>query len=743
MPTDIAPVIRNTALQLRHQSGAKPTDVFRTFAQPLFDSFGIAKVTVLLMLADSDRRDAVVTGYALEAQAPEASALVPRRAAEQLLFGERPERLDCKEWSRYVENTAVIFGGETAGGSAFALHLDTCKSSQCFVFSKSLPDGFSSDEREALTVYTESLSPCLQSVFELELPGRSYERRRFRERLRTEARGEPNAVLDAVALLWQELLHAGEATLWLYNELSRKFVLSGCAPRDRAPDAPTFLQDNGNPEAQCYAQRKIGYTNVKDLSDERRARAKELECHSVHCIPLLYRVRDDQGVQEACLGVLSVLLKDGEDPLEHPDLLLGLARDSALAIQESFTSHRLGILKEFNDLVSQTLGGLTNTAVNDLKKGFYDGFFGIVHKHMGVHGISIFQASDDEASVVCVATTGLEGDPDLRKVQYHRGEGGTGTIFADGKPRITLGDEELLQGKYIEKKKLQKSRDVPFLGVPIIAGQRIVGVVRCVEKLSPFNEELLPFSRYDLEDLQFIVNQLGPVMQMIKLQELRELGISAAVHDIRAPAGTLRDAAHFLRSRLKALGVYEQVRYEVDDLHDTALRLLTIVNLAGRVVGVAFRPNRKKVNLEGDIMARLKAMLYEQARAHDNRIHFEGFDKLPPVSVDPDLMEQVLFNLLVNAIKYSFPKTDIDIFAEVLKTKRAFQIRFRNWGDPIAREEAEKLFLPFYRGTAGKRRGSGQGLGLYIVKEIIEAHGGEVQISRMDQPTEFTVELPL
>lgn len=739
---DIAALLDCTAQLLHGRCHREPVEAFQSFAAPLFARFSLSKATLLTVERGKGLDDVPVVGYAIVASADEAALLEPRFASEQRLFGESAGSAAPGERIWHVEDARALFHGGEGPGSALALATATDELTLYFIFSKNEAHAFSEQERSVILEYTRALSGCLAEIIARELPELIEARTRFRTLLRTEARGEPQDVLDKIAFLWQDLFQACHASIWLYNELSSAFVLCGQYPAAAARGPDIIAADASNPETACHAEMRIRRVKRADFGESRWSHLCVADCREVMCIPLLYKPLFPKDAPQQCLGVIDVFLRWGKSSHHDPEDLWGLAQDCGFAIQESFNFQRMRILAEFNALVRGTLGALTTKSIKDLKRDFYDGLIKIMQQYLLVNGVSIFQTTDDEKYITCTATTGLVGDPDLRTVRYEKGEGATGTIFQDGRARITPRDQQLLKSKFPEKKKFQ-NRNAFFLGAAIKAGDKVIGVIRCVEKISPRSGDVLPFSYYDLDDLQFIVDQLAPIMKVINIQEKRERGIAVAVHDIRAPAATLRDAAYALRRKLKELNVYDRVKYNIDDMFNTSLRLLAVVDVAGRAVGADYHPRLAKTNLEGEIIARLKAMLYAEARSRNLTIHFEGFDAMPDVLVDPALLEQALFNLLTNALKYSFRNTDIELLAETVKTKRAFCIKVRNWGEPILPEEAENLFLPFYRGSVGKRSSPGLGLGLHSVKQIMEAHRGRVYIGSLGSPTEFVVEFPL
>jgi two-component system sensor histidine kinase/response regulator len=102
---------------------------------------------------------------------------------------------------------------------------------------------------------------------------------------------------------------------------------------------------------------------------------------------------------------------------------------------------------------------------------------------------------------------------------------------------------------------------------------------------------------------------------------------------------------------------------------------------------------------------------------------------------DPERLQQVLSNLLANAVKYGAGWVHVEL------ARSADQVRLavENGGTPIPPQALEHIFDPFVQGSARK---AGVGLGLYIVKEIAEAHGGRAQARSDAKSTCFTVELP-
>jgi signal transduction histidine kinase len=114
---------------------------------------------------------------------------------------------------------------------------------------------------------------------------------------------------------------------------------------------------------------------------------------------------------------------------------------------------------------------------------------------------------------------------------------------------------------------------------------------------------------------------------------------------------------------------------------------------------------------------------------------------LPIIFMDPDRMAQALGNILSNAIKFTPPGGKVSIAASYAAGRLSIEVR--DSGPGIPAEEREKIFQPFYRGSQGKRIVEGMGLGLSIAREILVAHGGDIQVDgKPGEGSSFTLEIP-
>ncbi len=122
-----------------------------------------------------------------------------------------------------------------------------------------------------------------------------------------------------------------------------------------------------------------------------------------------------------------------------------------------------------------------------------------------------------------------------------------------------------------------------------------------------------------------------------------------------------------------------------------------------------------------------------------------SIDKLPPILVDRAKIQEVIQNLVENAIKFNDKKEKkVEISARPLKGEKFIRLEIKDNGPGIPSEEREKIFSKFYQieeSFTGQIEGAG--LGLAVVKQVVEAHGGKVAVeSRQGRGSKFFFTLP-
>ncbi len=146
--------------------------------------------------------------------------------------------------------------------------------------------------------------------------------------------------------------------------------------------------------------------------------------------------------------------------------------------------------------------------------------------------------------------------------------------------------------------------------------------------------------------------------------------------------------------------------------------------------------------VELDLTALLRELVAEQTEVvSDHKLTFQGEEECRMLA-DRDRVERVAINLISNAAKYSPRGTAIEV--KVARTQFAAAVAVRDEGAGIAPEEMAAIFQPFGRAAHAHRWAKGTGLGLNVVKQIIEAHGGSLNVqSKVGEGTTIEILLPL
>ena len=148
------------------------------------------------------------------------------------------------------------------------------------------------------------------------------------------------------------------------------------------------------------------------------------------------------------------------------------------------------------------------------------------------------------------------------------------------------------------------------------------------------------------------------------------------------------------------------------------------------------------IDLSDCVRAATRAMAYQVAQ-HGGTLKVRIPRSLPPLHADPDALEEALLNLLSNALKYSGKRKEI--LLTVTRVRNGVTLTISDKGLGIPDNELPSIFEKFYRVRDERtRQVGGTGLGLALVKHIIEAHRGSISVkSTVGKGTTFTITLPL
>lgn len=237
----------------------------------------------------------------------------------------------------------------------------------------------------------------------------------------------------------------------------------------------------------------------------------------------------------------------------------------------------------------------------------------------------------------------------------------------------------------------------------------------------------------------------------IRLLETMHKDFAANVsHELKTPLTTIKGFIETLQQMMadtdavtgdtvaayeRFLGIIEKNVNRMIGLIDDLLALSRLERLRGTDIVFDTHPL-------ASLIQRAVEFCQEQADAKESRLIVNCPEDVS-AQVDPILIEQAVFNLVGNAVKYNPEKTDVTI--EVTRGHGQIMLTVRDSGQGIDKEHLPKLFNRFYRVDKGRSRDQGgTGLGLAIVKHIVQYHNGRIEVdSQKGEGTCFTITIPV
>ncbi|MBT4824948.1 GAF domain-containing protein [Candidatus Woesearchaeota archaeon] len=498
--------------------------------------------------------------------------------------------------------------------------------------------------------------------------------------------------------------------------------------------------------------------------------AKESKLKSLLSVPLV--------LKNEALGVINLYTKKEKKYSKNEvDLLKSLASQIALSIKNYDYFERINNEKEsFSHLLKLSQVINSQLKIENLLKI-------ILEKTLEYTGA-------DAGYLLLIKEDALElkhmrgySNTDVGRISIKIGEGITGLVAQQGKP-IVVSDVRS-DPKYIALNKETMSE----AAIPLIKAGKVIGVLNLESR------KYGAFKRFQ-KPLEILTNQIAVAIEnsrlyheislfnetlknevymatkelveknkeLERMDKLKSDFVSNVSHELRTPLTSIKGYAKLLADgRLGELPEkHLQCMNIVLEETDRLTRLINDVLDLAKLERGKIRYKKEKVNLVtvGDNVINTLATLADDK---DIKIHFNVSDDLPLVNASQDLIKQVFFNLIGNAIKFTPQKGNIyvDIVEEsrqtnpnnqinqgnqILQSDQAYlKVTVRDTGIGIPKEIIPKLFDKFYQvDSSMTREHGGTGLGLPISKHIIEIHKGEIYVeSKVGKGSSFIFALPL
>jgi signal transduction histidine kinase len=318
--------------------------------------------------------------------------------------------------------------------------------------------------------------------------------------------------------------------------------------------------------------------------------------------------------------------------------------------------------------------------------------------------------------------------------------------------------QQLLQGQAFQFCSIIPSPvrgHVAMLACPILDDKRAVGDLWLI------NHKFYAFSEQDIRLVEQVANQCAialrqarlykaaqtQVAELERLNRLKDDFLSTVSHELRTPIASMRMATQMLELTLDRVGLLDThspiVRY-LQILQSECNREISLVNdlldLA-RLDGEKQPLNLTTISLQDWLLTLIQPFL-ERTEKQQQSLHVTIASNITPLICDVAKLDRVMTELLHNACKYTPPNEEISV--TVAQQANHVYLSVSNSGVEIPLKERSRIFERFYRiPNADPWKHGGTGLGLALVKTLVEQLQGEVKVSSHCQKTIFTVQLPL
>lgn len=244
----------------------------------------------------------------------------------------------------------------------------------------------------------------------------------------------------------------------------------------------------------------------------------------------------------------------------------------------------------------------------------------------------------------------------------------------------------------------------------------------------------------EIGELGIALNRMAESLE--KIETMRRELVSNVSHELATPLTNISGYLEALHD--KVIAGEEPTRKTLELLQEEAQRLTSMVTDLRELS--AIESSSSKLNLES---VNLNELLYKITYEFKPRFRKKGINfnaktpsDLPEVKADKHRLDQIIVNLLTNAIQYTPDGGKVEVTAKAING--FIQLEISDTGIGISPKDIPHIFERFYRGDKSRSRETGgTGIGLAIVKEIVQSHGGEISVkSEEGRGTTFTFTIP-
>ena len=368
---------------------------------------------------------------------------------------------------------------------------------------------------------------------------------------------------------------------------------------------------------------------------------------------------------------------------------------------------------------------------------------------------SILMLDPDTQTLSCRAVHGIDADF-VRDCQIKLGDGIAGYVAANGEPMV-INPEDITRRFAAHRK---PGRNITSaLCIPLMVKGRAIGVLNInrIDRDRPFTagdaRVLAVFGEHaavaiqKVEDYRALDSRASLLedanRRLSEINRMKEVFLTTVSHELKTPLTCIIAYAEFLRQDETSIEP-EQRRTFSRILYDQASRLLDLVNDImdlSRLEGGAIRLNLADTAIN-DVVESCVTTLETLAVRKGIRLEQKLGEGLPDIPIDASKLRQVIVNLLNNAVKFTESGGTIEIGTRLLEDHVVVEVTDSGIGIPA--RDLNRIFDLFTRSdVAVSRQYEGLGLGLHLVKRLVELHGGRIWVeSTPGKGSRFYFSLP-
>jgi two-component system phosphate regulon sensor histidine kinase PhoR len=327
----------------------------------------------------------------------------------------------------------------------------------------------------------------------------------------------------------------------------------------------------------------------------------------------------------------------------------------------------------------------------------------------------------------CIAVVAENGTIRYRNTAFERTFGSDATEWLREATRAVAGERGWLQGFFLEADE-PRTTDV-----------EIEGRIYRIDRIMRIDDEAGAGLALSFED----------VTTQREAEQAKSDFTAQIVHDLRGPLSGIQGTLEFVLSQegTKLDSLYSDLLQEAQRESERMMSLINEILDFSKIQSGNFSVENEPIRVAGVLKRAVRSLQTVAARDEIFLLSAHGRD-VPQIIGSVEKLTQAVINLISNSLKFTPKKGLISVGAQIVRNgdgPDAIVVTVTDSGMGIRAEELEKIFEKYKQsGTKSLRGGGGTGLGLYIVKQIVEAHGGEVSVASVEGVgTSMVLRLPV